>query len=58
MPVPVELQFAGGRRVYLHMNVRGALTEGTVSVSETPTAVYFNPLASVLATVKTEGWRP
>lgn len=58
MPVPVELQFAGGRHAYLHLNVRGPLTEGTVDVPETPTAVFFNPLASVLATVKTEGWKP
>jgi len=57
MPVPVELQFAGGRHAYIHLNVRGPLTEGTISLPEAPTAVYFNPLASVLAKVKTERWK-
>ena len=57
MPVPVELEFAGGRHAYIHLNVRGPLTEGTISLPEAPTAVYFNPLASVLAKVKTERWR-
>lgn len=57
MPVPVEIQFAGGRHVYLRLNVRGPLTDGQVTVPEAPTAVNFNPLESVLATVKTESWR-
>ncbi|HWZ27315.1 MAG TPA: M1 family aminopeptidase [Gemmatimonadales bacterium] len=58
MPVPVELQFAGGRHTYVHLNVRGPLTEGTLTLSATPTAIYFNPLASVLAKVKTERYKP
>jgi hypothetical protein len=58
MPVPVEIQFAGGQHVYIHLNVRRALTEGTVTLNATPTAVFFNPLGSVLATVKTESWKP
>ncbi|HEX4561254.1 MAG TPA: M1 family aminopeptidase [Gemmatimonadales bacterium] len=57
MPVPVELQFAGNRHVYMHLNVRGPLTEGTLNFPETPTAVFFDPLASVLAKVKTEHWK-
>ena len=57
MPVPVEIQFGGGRHVFLRVNVRGPLTEGVVTVPEPPTAVNFNPLESVLATVKTESWR-
>ncbi|HKV72394.1 MAG TPA: M1 family aminopeptidase [Gemmatimonadales bacterium] len=58
MPVPVEVRFTGHRRSFLHLNVRGPLTEGTVSITDTPTAVSFNPLASVLAAVKTEDWEP
>lgn len=58
MPVPVEVKFAGGRHIYLHLTVRGPLTEGTVKVTAPPTAVFFNPLGSVLATVKTEAWQP
>jgi hypothetical protein len=57
MPVPVEIQFGGGRHVFLRVNVRGPLTDGVVTVPEPPSEVNFNPLESVLATVKTESWR-
>jgi aminopeptidase N len=58
MPVPVEIQFAGGRHVFLRINARGPVTDGSVTVPEPPLRVTFNPLGSVLATIKTESWRP
>jgi hypothetical protein len=57
MPVPVEIDFPGGGHVLLRMNVRGPLTDGTVTVPMTPDKVTFNPLESVLATVKTESYK-
>jgi len=56
MPVPLRIELAGGGRAYVRMNVRGPLTEATLQLPAEPTEVELNPLQSVLAEVKTEGW--
>ncbi len=38
------------------MNVRGPLTEATLALPAEPKELELNPLESVLAEVKTEGW--
>jgi hypothetical protein len=57
MPVPVKIVFAdSAMQAFLRVNVSGAVTEGKVDVPAEPKVVEFNPLESVLAEVKTEGW--
>ena len=56
MPVPLHIEFAGGGHAYVRVNVRGPLTEATLRVPAEPTQLELNPLQSVLAEVKTEGW--
>ncbi len=53
MPVPLRIELAGGGRAYARVNVHGPLTEATLQL---PAELELNPLESVLAEVKTEGW--
>jgi hypothetical protein len=57
MVVPLSIEFADGRAM-VRVIVKGPLTEATLNLPEAPTRVELNPLESVLAEVKTEGWRP
>jgi hypothetical protein len=56
MPVPMRIELAGGGHALVRMNVRGPLTEATLQLPAEPTQLELNPLESVLAEVKTEGW--
>ena len=56
MPVPLRIELAGGGHAYVRVNVRGPLTEATLSLPAEPTELELNPLQSVLAEVKTEDW--
>ncbi len=56
MPVPIAIELAGGEHAYVRVNVRGPVTEATLQLPAEPTALELNPLESVLADVKTEGW--
>ena len=57
MPVPLNIEFAGGARATIRVTVRGPLTQAELRVPAEPTKLELNPLESVLAEVKTEGWR-
>jgi hypothetical protein len=57
MPVPLNIEFAGGARATIRVTVRGPLTEAELRVPAEPTRLELNPLESVLAEVRTEGWR-
>jgi hypothetical protein len=56
MPVPVRLELANGGHAYARVNVQGPTTEAALHLPAEPTQVELNPLESVLAEVKTEGW--
>lgn len=56
MPVPLQIELADGGRAYLRVTVRGKMTEATVELPAEPKQLELNPLESVLAEVKTEGW--
>jgi len=56
MPVPLRIELAGGGHAYVRVNVRGPLTEATLPLPAEPKELELNPLGSVLAEVKTEGW--
>ena len=56
MPVPLRIAFADGNEAYVRVNVRGAVTEGQLTLPAEPKALELNPLESVLAEVKDEGW--
>jgi len=56
MPVPLEIEMGDGARAYVRVNVRGPVTEATLPLPAEPTQLELNPLESVLAEVKTEGW--
>jgi Peptidase family M1 domain len=56
MPVPISIELAGGEHAYVRVNVRGPVTEATLQLPAEPKALELNPLESVLADVKTEGW--
>ena len=56
MPVPLNIQFAGGGRATIRVTVRGPVTEVELPVPGEPTKLELNPLESVLAEVKEEGW--
>ena len=57
MPVPLNIEFAGGSHATIRVVVRGPVTEAEVQVPSQPTKLELNPLASVLAEVKEEGWK-
>ena len=56
MPVPLQIELGDGARAYVRVNVRGAVTEASLSLPAEPKQLELNPLESVLAEVKTEGW--
>jgi len=56
MPVPLRIELAGGGHAYVRVNVRGPVTEATLQLPAEPKELELNPLQSVLAEVKTEGW--
>jgi len=57
MPVPLKIEFADGGQALVRVNVTGSGTEGTLNLPAEPKELELNPLESVLADVKTEGWR-
>lgn len=57
MPVPLEIELADGGRVVIRVNVRGASTVAQLALPSKPAKVHLNPLESVLANVKEEGWK-
>jgi hypothetical protein len=57
MHVPLLIRFASGQAI-VRVVVRGPLTNTSLTLPEQPTRLELNPLESVLAEVKTEGWRP
>jgi Peptidase family M1 domain len=56
MPVPLRIELASGEHAYVRVTVRGAVTEATLPLPAEPKELELNPLHSVLAEVKTEGW--
>jgi len=57
MPVPLNIELAGGGRATIRVTVRGPLTETELHLPAEPIKLELNPLESVLGDVKTEGWR-
>ncbi len=57
MPVPVSIETADGKRTLVRVDVRGPVTEAEVLLPAEPITFEANPLESVLAEVKQEGWR-
>ena len=57
MPVPLLIKFADSSQVYVRVTTRGPLTEGELGLPKAPALLEFNPLQSVLADVKQEGWK-
>ena len=57
MPVPLLIKFSDSSDVIIRVYVRGPVTEGEVAVPARPVRLELNPLESVLAEVKQEGWR-
>ena len=55
MYVPVLIKFAQGEAL-VRIAVRGPTSETRIRLPAEPTEVQLNPLESVLAEVKTEGW--
>ena len=56
MYVPVLIKFAEGEAL-IRILVRGDTTNTTVRLPAEPVSMQLNPLESVLADVKTEGWQ-
>jgi hypothetical protein len=56
MPVPVQIDLAGGGQAFVRVAVTGPVTERTFPLPAEPTRVELNPLESVLAEVNTEDW--
>jgi hypothetical protein len=57
MLVPLLIEFADGGQALVRVTVRGPLTEAQIRLPGEPKRVQLNPLESVLAEVKEEGWR-
>lgn len=57
MPVPLLIKFVDSSEVYVRVTSRGPLTEGQLALPQAPARLELNPLQSVLANVKQEGWR-
>ncbi len=57
MPVPVRIGFADTTlHAYVRIKVTGPVTAATLDLPAEPTRLELNPLESVLADVKEEGW--
>lgn len=57
MPVPLNIELAGGGQARVRVTVRGPVTETQLQLPVEPTKLELNSLGSVLADVKTEGWQ-
>jgi len=57
MYVPLLIKFDQGEAI-VRMLIRGSTSEATIRVPTQPKTIQLNPLESVLAEVKTEGWQP
>lgn len=57
MTVPVSIAFDDSPNMLVRLHVRGPVTEGELVVPSKPTVIELNPLESVLAEFKREGWR-
>ncbi len=57
MSVPVNIETADGKETLVRVEVRGPVTEAEVMLPAEPIKFELNPLESVLAEVKEEGWR-
>lgn len=56
MPVPLRIEFPSGKEAYARVHVRGPVTEGQLTLPTAPQRLELNPLESVLAEVREEGW--
>ena len=56
MPVPLDIGFKGGGHAIVRVTVRGPVTDAELHVPAEPAQLELNPIESVLAEVKTEGW--
>ena len=56
MPVPLSIEFKSGGYVTVRVTVRGPVTDAQIQVPTEPAKLVLNPLESVLADVKEEGW--
>ena len=56
MPVPLDIEFKSGGHATVRVTVRGAVTDAQLQIASEPAKLVLNPLESVLADVKEEGW--
>jgi aminopeptidase N len=56
MPVPLDIEFKTGAHAIVRVTVRGAVTDAQIKVPAEPAKLVLNPVESVLAEVKEEGW--
>ena len=57
MPVPLKITFVDTTmHALVRLGVTGPLTEATLDLPAEPKRLELNPLESVLAEVKEEGW--
>jgi peptidase M1-like protein len=56
MPVPLEIDFKSGGHATIRVTVRGPVTDAQLQLPSEPAKLVLNPLESVLADVKEEGW--
>ena len=56
MPVPLEIDFKDGGHATVRVTVKGPVTDAQLQVPSEPAKLVLNPLESVLADVKEEGW--
>ncbi len=56
MPIPLEITFKSGGHATVRVTVRGAVTDARLQIPSEPAKLVLNPLESVLADVKEEGW--
>ena len=56
MPVPLEIDFKNGGHATVRVTVKGPATDAQLQVPTEPARLVLNPVESVLAEVKEEGW--
>jgi hypothetical protein len=56
MPVPLDIEFKSGGHATVRVTVRGPVTDAQLQLPSEPAKLVLNPLESVLADVKEEGW--
>jgi aminopeptidase N len=57
MPVPLLIELPDKSQVLIRVNMRGSKVEGELPLSAKPVRLELNPLQSVLAEVRVEGWK-